>query len=87
MAQALMLHGVRHRRELVEPKAGGLAGCQDRLADPRVDSVVRSLYAWRQAPKTKPKPSAATTDPRRGRHPRRTHFHHWSDGQGDESAP
>jgi hypothetical protein len=45
------------------------------------------LYASMQAPKTKPKPSAATTHPRRGRHPRRTHSHHWSDGQGDESAP
>jgi hypothetical protein len=64
-----------------------LASCQDRLADPRVDRVVRSLYASTQAPKTKPKPSAATTDRRRGRHPRRTHSHHWSDGQGDESAP
>ena len=60
-----MLHGVRHRRELVEPEAGGLAGYQDRLADPRLDSVVRSLYASTQAPKTKPKPSAATTYPRR----------------------
>jgi hypothetical protein len=65
-----MLHGVRHRRELLEPEAGGVA-----------------LYTSAQALKTKPKPSAATTDPRRGRHPRRTHFHHWSDGQGDESAP
>jgi hypothetical protein len=84
---SLMLHGVRHRRELVEPEAVGLAGCQDRLANPRVDSVVRSLHASRQAPKTNPKPSAATTHPRCSLHPRRTQSHHWSDGQGDESAP